>query len=90
MQLFNYYEEDQDLLEDVLTENQQAIQMTSIATEILSRHDGRLRLDHLQQPQRRHESPGRAHHHPQPAGHRRCFLRHERRSAGEDHPLTHS
>jgi magnesium transporter len=35
-QLFNYYEEDQDLLEDVLTENQQAIQMTGIATEILS------------------------------------------------------
>jgi magnesium transporter len=35
-QLFNYYEEDQDLLEDVLTENQQAIQMTSIATELLS------------------------------------------------------
>jgi magnesium transporter len=36
VQLFNYYEEDQDLLEDVLTENQQAIQMTSIATDILS------------------------------------------------------
>jgi magnesium transporter len=36
VQLFNYYEEDQDLLEDVLTENQQAIQMTNIATEILS------------------------------------------------------
>jgi len=36
MQIFNYYEEDQDLLEDVLTENQQAIQMTSISTEILS------------------------------------------------------
>jgi magnesium transporter len=36
MQIFNYYEEDQDLLEDVLTENQQAIQMTSIATELLS------------------------------------------------------
>ncbi len=35
-QLFNYYEEDQDLLEDVLTENQQAIQMNGIATEILS------------------------------------------------------
>lgn len=35
-QLFNYYEDDQDLLEDVLTENQQAIQMTSIYTEILS------------------------------------------------------
>jgi magnesium transporter len=36
MQIFNYYEDDQDLLEDVLTENQQAIQMTSITTEILS------------------------------------------------------
>ena len=35
-QIFNYYEDDQDLLEDVLTENQQAIQMTSINTEILS------------------------------------------------------
>jgi len=35
-QIFNYYEDDQDLLEDVLTENQQAIQMTSIATELLS------------------------------------------------------
>jgi magnesium transporter len=36
MQIFNYYEEDQDLLEDVLTENQQAIQMTNIATELLA------------------------------------------------------
>lgn len=36
MQIFNHYEEDQDLLEDVLTENQQAIQMTSINAEILS------------------------------------------------------
>jgi len=36
MQIFNYYEDDQELLEDVLTENQQAIQMTSITTEILS------------------------------------------------------
>lgn len=36
MKLFNQYEEDADLLEDVLTENQQAIQMTSIATEILA------------------------------------------------------
>src|SRR5688572_122145 len=35
-QLFSYYEEDQDLLEDVLTENQQAIQMTNINTEILA------------------------------------------------------
>ncbi|MCK6539130.1 MAG: magnesium transporter CorA family protein [Anaerolineales bacterium] len=35
-QIFNYYEEDQELLEDVLTENQQAIQMTSINTEILA------------------------------------------------------
>jgi magnesium transporter len=36
MRTFNQYEEDQDLLEDVLTENQQAIQMVSISTEILS------------------------------------------------------
>src|SRR6185436_9156761 len=36
MQIFKYYEDDQELLEDVLTENQQAIQMTSINTEILS------------------------------------------------------
>jgi magnesium transporter len=36
MQIFNYYEDDQDLLEDVLTENQQAIQMTSINAEILT------------------------------------------------------
>lgn len=36
MQIFKHYEEDQDLLEDVLTENQQAIQMTNISTEILS------------------------------------------------------
>ena len=35
-QIFNYYEDDQELLEDVLTENQQAIQMTNINTEILS------------------------------------------------------
>lgn len=39
-QIFNYYEEDQDLLEDVLTENQQAIQMTEIAANILSQMMG--------------------------------------------------
>jgi len=36
MQMFNHYEEDEELLEDVLTENQQAIQMVNIATEILA------------------------------------------------------
>lgn len=35
-QIFNYYEEDQDLLEDVLTENRQAIQMVNINSEVLS------------------------------------------------------
>jgi magnesium transporter len=35
-QLFNQYEEDAELLEDVLTENQQAIQMVNISTEILA------------------------------------------------------
>ncbi len=34
--MFNQYEEDQDLLEDVLTENQQAIQMVNISTDILA------------------------------------------------------
>jgi len=36
IRMFNQYEEDQDLLEDVITENQQAIQMVGIATELLS------------------------------------------------------
>lgn len=36
MQMFNQYEEDQELLEDVITENQQAIQMANISTEILA------------------------------------------------------
>lgn len=35
-QLFNLYPEDEDLLEDVLTETQQAIEMTNIASNILS------------------------------------------------------
>jgi magnesium transporter len=35
-QLFKTYPEDEDLLEDVLTENQQAIEMTNIAANILS------------------------------------------------------
>jgi magnesium transporter len=33
---FNQFEEDQELLEDVLTENQQALQMTRISSDILS------------------------------------------------------
>jgi len=36
MQLFKTYPEDEDLLEDVLTENQQAIEMTNISSNILS------------------------------------------------------
>ncbi len=35
-QLFNAYPEDEDLLEDVLTENRQAIEMTNITSNILS------------------------------------------------------
>jgi magnesium transporter len=34
--LFNLYPEDEELLEEVLTENQQAIEMTTIASNILS------------------------------------------------------
>ena len=47
-QLFETYPEDEDLLEDVLTENQQAIEMTNITSNILEQHDGCLCLDHLQ------------------------------------------
>lgn len=36
MQLFKTFPEDEDLLDDVLTENQQAIEMTNIASNILS------------------------------------------------------
>jgi magnesium transporter len=36
MKLFTQYPEDEDLLEDVITENQQAISMTSISTNIMS------------------------------------------------------
>jgi magnesium transporter len=36
MRMFNQYAEDEDLLEDVRTENQQALQTTNIQTEILS------------------------------------------------------
>jgi magnesium transporter len=35
-QMFNQYEDDKELLEDVLTENQQAIQMTNIAADLLA------------------------------------------------------
>lgn len=35
-QFFNMYPDDEDLLEDVLTENQQAIEMTTISTNILN------------------------------------------------------
>jgi magnesium transporter len=35
-QFFKTYPDDEDLLEDVITENQQAIEMTNIASDILS------------------------------------------------------
>jgi magnesium transporter len=35
-QIFKAYPEDEDLLEDVITENQQAIEMTNISSNILS------------------------------------------------------
>jgi magnesium transporter len=36
MKLFTQYEEDEDLLEDVITENQQAYSMTEISTNIMN------------------------------------------------------
>jgi magnesium transporter len=35
-QMFNQFEDDQELLEDVITENQQAIEMTNVQTNILN------------------------------------------------------
>ncbi|MCK7506542.1 MAG: hypothetical protein MZV70_22450 [Desulfobacterales bacterium] len=48
-----------ELLEDVEIDNRQAITMANIHSDILSGHDGRLRLGHLQQPQHRDEAPDR-------------------------------
>jgi len=36
IRMFNQFEEDQELLEDVITENQQAIEMTNVQTNILN------------------------------------------------------
>ena len=61
-----------------VTEIQQAIEMTNISSNILSADDGRLRLDHLEQPQRRDEVPGGHHDRPESPHHGRHLLRHER------------
>ena len=59
---FRTYPDDEDLLEDVITENQQAIEMTNIASQHSQLDDGRVRVDHLQQRERGDEVPGRRHH----------------------------
>ena len=46
------YEEDEDLLEDVIVENKQASEMAKIYTDIAHRHDGRVHLGDLEQSQR--------------------------------------
>ena len=47
------YPEDEDLLEDVITENKQAIEMANIYSGVLANMDRRLRLDRVQQPEQR-------------------------------------
>ena len=49
------YEDDQDLLEDVLVEVHQAIEMANIYSGTLSGNHGRVREHHLKQPQHRDE-----------------------------------
>ena len=75
---FRTYPDDEDLLEDVITENQQAIEMTNIASQHSELDDGRVRLDHLEQRQRRDEVPGRRHHRDRAADPGRQPVRHER------------
>ena len=40
LELMQKYEEDQDVLEDVIIENKQAIEMTEIYSNILSKYNG--------------------------------------------------
>jgi magnesium transporter len=90
-QFFHMYADDVDLLEDVITENQQAIEMTNISTNILSQDHGRLRLDHIQQPQCGDEVFSLRHYRDQPADDRVQLFWDERRpalpGAGERRPL---
>ena len=83
---FRTYPDDEDLLEDVLTENQQAIEMTNIASNILSSMMDAFRLDHFEQCERRDEVPGRCDHRGCLADTDRQPLRHERPSAVSDAP----
>ena len=75
--IIKLYEEDQELLDDVLIEIHQAMEMCKIYSDILTK-DGRVQQRHQQQPEQRH---ARAHddhdRHGHPHDHLQ-LLRHER------------
>jgi hypothetical protein len=61
--LFDEFPEDEELRRRA-HENEQAMEMTKIASDILSA-SVHAYASTFQQPERRHEDPGRGHHHPQ-------------------------
>ncbi len=78
-QLIKLYEEDEDLLDDVIVEYKQAIEMVEMYSHILQQHDGSVRLHHQQQPEPGDAFSGIGHHHPvhphvylRPVGHERA------------------
>ena len=80
-QLFNTYPEDEDLLEDVITENQQAIEMTNIPANILSSMMDAFASIISNNLNRVMKLLAVDHHHDQPADHGGQLLRDERRAA---------
>ena len=86
-QLFRMYPDDEDLLEDRADRNRPGHRDDQHLLRHPERHDGRLRLDHLEQPERGDEVPGVSHDHPGAAAVGGQHLRHERRPAA-GHPLA--
>ena len=75
--IFETYPEDEDLLEDVLTENQQAIEMTNIDEQHSQQHDGCICFNYLEQSEWGDEISGFDHDPAQPSNHDRQFFWHE-------------
>ena len=77
-QLLRTYPDDEDLLEDVADREPAGHRNDQHHQQHPQQHDGRLRLDHLQQPERCDEVPGRGHDRPRAADDDRQLLRDER------------
>ena len=48
--IIKLYEEDEDILEDAITENKQAIEMAKIYSDILTWNNGRICINNIKQP----------------------------------------